>query len=209
MSSDFRPKKLFGKFMHVTNTAIKTKSGKTLVFFLGAGFCPFCAAERWSIVEALKNFGTWQDLQEDFSAEKDEKYLNIPTFNFVNASYSSSYVEFQAIETADRHFNAMDNEGKDQYDILENYNPDQIIPFTLIDGQFMQAGSGYSPKLFEGLDHNRVREQILDPKSTLGSSIKNETAFLMALICSTLKNFTGEGCNNSRITELVKQISTN
>ena len=86
MSSDFRPKKLFGKFMHVTNTAIKTKSGKTLVFFLGAGFCPFCAAERWSIVEALKNFGTWQDLQEDFSAEKDEKYLNIPTFNFVNAS---------------------------------------------------------------------------------------------------------------------------
>jgi hypothetical protein len=103
----------------------------------------------------------------------------------------------------------MDNEGKDQYDILENYNPDQIIPFTLIDGQFMQAGSGYSPKLFEGLDHNKVREQILDPKSTLGSSIKNETAFLMALICSTLKDFTGEGCNNSRITELVKQISTN
>ena len=209
MSSDFRPKKIFGKFMHVTDTPIKTKSGKTLVFFLGAGFCPFCAAERWSIVEALKNFGTWQNLQEDFSAEKDEKYLNIPTFNFVNASYSSSYVEFQAIETADRHFNAVDNEGKDHYDILENYNPDQIIPFTLIDGQFMQAGSGYSPKLFEGLNHDKVREQILDLQSTLGSSIKNETAFLTALICFTLKDFTGEVCENSRITELVKQISTN
>ncbi len=190
MSSDFRPKKIFGKFMHVTDIPLETKSGKTLVFFLGASFCPFCAAERWAVVEALKNFGTWENLSEDFSAEKDEKYLNIPTFNFPNASYSSRYVEFQAIETADRHFNAIDNGGKDPYSILENYNPDQMIPFTLIDGQFMLAGCGYSPKLFEGLDHDKV---------------KNETAFLTALICSNLKNYTEGRCSENNIKELIKQ----
>jgi hypothetical protein len=209
MSSDFRPKKIFGKFMHVNDIPLETKSGKTLVFFLGAGFCPFCAAERWAVVEALKNFGTWENLPEDFSAEKDEKYLNIPTFNFPNASYSSRYVEFQAIETADRHFNAIDNGGRDPYGILENYNPDQIIPFTLIDGQFMQAGCGYSPKLFEGLDHDKVREQILDPPSALGSSIKNETAFLTALMCSTLKNYAEGVCSENNIKELIKQLSAN
>lgn len=206
MSSDFRAKKIFGKYMRVSDIPLDTKTGRTLVFFLGAGFCPFCAAERWAIVEALKNFGAWHNLLEDFSAEKDEKYLNIPTFNFLKARYSSEHIEFQAVETADRYFKPIDSDGNDRYGVLENYNPDHIIPFTLVDGQFMQVGCGYSPKLFEALDHKKVREQLLDRISTLGSAIKNEADYLSTMICYALKNKAEGVCTESRIKNLLKQI---
>jgi hypothetical protein len=76
--SEFIPKKALGKFMHVTDEPLKRPTGKSLVFFMGAGFCPFCAAERWAIVEALKNFGTWEGLIEDKSAGHDENTLTCP-----------------------------------------------------------------------------------------------------------------------------------
>jgi len=207
VSSDFRAKKIFGKFMHVSDIPLGTKSGKPLVFFLGAGFCPFCAAERWSVAEALKNFGSWQRLPEDYSAERDEKYLNLPTLNLATALYSSEFIEFLSIETADRNFNPIENANDDPYGLIENHNPDQIVPFTLVDGQFMQAGTGYSPKLLEGLNHMKVREQILDPQSALGSSIKTEANFITALICFVLRNtMIPSTCNEDHIKVLLDQI---
>ena len=61
------PKRVLGKFMHVTNEPLKMKENKTIVFFMGAGFCPFCAAERWAIIAALQNFGKWEGLIETTS----------------------------------------------------------------------------------------------------------------------------------------------
>jgi hypothetical protein len=29
-----------------------------------------------------------------------------------------------------------------EFEILDTFNPDQLIPFLLIDGQFMEVGSG-------------------------------------------------------------------
>jgi hypothetical protein len=75
--------------------------------FYGAGFCPFCATERWAIDSALSNFTSWKGLLQTADADHDEKYLNIPNVSFAAAAaakYTSDYVEFVACETADRHF---------------------------------------------------------------------------------------------------------
>ncbi|MCI0565458.1 MAG: DUF929 domain-containing protein, partial [Nitrososphaera sp.] len=158
--SSFVPKKVLGKFMHVTNEPLKRPSGKSLVFFMGAGFCPYCAAERWAIVSALGKFGAWEGLVEDKSAGHDEKYLNIPTVSFSRATYTSDLVEFVGRETADRNFEPLQEVDDSDYQVLDTFNPDQIIPFLLIDGQFMQVGSGYSPQLLEGLDHAKVKHEL-------------------------------------------------
>ena len=100
----FVPKRVLGKFMHVTDQPLKRPGGKSLVYFMGAGFCPFCAAERWAIVKALERFGKWEGVVEDKSAGHDEKYLNVPTFNLARAKYQSDTVEFAGKETADRNF---------------------------------------------------------------------------------------------------------
>ena len=38
-------------------TALTAGNGKPEVLFIGAEYCPYCAAERWSVVEALSRLG--------------------------------------------------------------------------------------------------------------------------------------------------------
>lgn len=203
--SSFIPKKALGKFMHVTDEPLKRQSGKSLVFFMGAGFCPFCAAERWTIVDALANFGRWEGLVETASAGHDEKYLNIPTFSFARAKYESDYVEFVGRETADRNFEQLQELDEKDFEILDMFNPDQIIPFLLIDGQFMQIGAGYSPQILEGMDHAKVKAELANPASPVGKAIKTEIDNITALICKSIGG-KADVCNSENIKNLVGKI---
>jgi thiol-disulfide isomerase/thioredoxin len=203
--SSFIPKKALGKFMHVTNEPLKRPGGKSLVFFMGAGFCPFCAAERWAIVNALSNFGRWEGLVETASADHDEKYLSIPTVSFARAKYQSDRVEFIGRETADRNFEPLQELGEKDYEILDTFNPDQIIPFLLIDGQFMQVGAGYSPQILEGMDLAKVKAELANPASTAGKAIKAEIDNITALICKSIGGKAGV-CNSDNIKSLVAKI---
>jgi len=204
--NDFVPRKVLGKFMHVTDIALKRESGKSLVFFMGAGFCPYCAAERWAISGALSRFGTWSGLSDDASAGHDEKYLNVPTVSFVKAKYHSESVEFVARETADRNFEPLDELKQSDYEILDMYNPDQIIPFLLIDGQYAQVGSGYSPELIQGLKHATVRSEIENLHSSIGKAINGEIDNITALICKSLKNNKTADCQEANIKKLLEKI---
>jgi thiol-disulfide isomerase/thioredoxin len=201
----FIPKKVLGKFMHVSDQPIKQTNGKPLIFFMGAGFCPFCASERWAIVRALNKFGTWQGLLETRSADHDEKYLNIPTVDFSRANYTSQYVEFVGRETADRNFEPLEELNQKDYDIIDTFNPDQIIPFLLIDGQFMQVGSGYSPQLLEGMDHANVKSEIEDPASSVGEAIRTEADNIVALICKSLGG-SADICKTDKIKMMTQNI---
>jgi thiol-disulfide isomerase/thioredoxin len=204
-STSFIPKKVLGKFMQVSSQSLRRPSGKTLVFFMGAGFCPFCASERWAIVSALTNFGSWEGLVETASADHDEKYLNIPTLNFAAAKYTSEYVEFVGRETADRNFEPLQELDERDYEILDTFNPDQIIPFLLIDGQFMQVGSGYSPQLLEGMNHAKVKEEVQNPASTVGRAIKLEADNITALICKSIGD-KADPCNIEAVKSLADKI---
>jgi thiol-disulfide isomerase/thioredoxin len=203
--SGFIPKKVLGKFMHVTNEPLKRASGKSLVFFMGSGFCPFCAAERWAIVEALARFGRWEGLVETTSAGHDEKYLNIPTVSFARAKYESDYIEFVGRETADRNFEPLQELEEKDYEILDTFNPDQIIPFLLIDGQFMQVGAGYSPQILEGMDHAKVRAELGKLDSPVGQAMRAEIDNITALICKSIGG-RSDVCNSENIKSLVAKI---
>jgi hypothetical protein len=202
-NSSFTPKKVLGKFMHVSNQPLRRASGKTLIFFMSAGFCPFCASERWAIVSALSNFGSWQGLADTDSADHNEKYLNIPTYSFDAVKYTSDYVEFVGHEIADRNFEPLQELDERDNEILDAFNPDQIVPFLLIDGQFMQVGSGYSPQILEGMNHAKVKEEVQNPASIVGKAIKTEADNIAALICKSLG-----GAANACKTEAIKSFLT-
>ena len=203
--STFNPKKALGKFMHISDRPLKQSSGKPLLFFMGAGFCPYCATERWAIVRALNNFGSWHGLIETTSAGHDEKYLNIPTLDFSRAKYTSDYVDFIGRETADRNFEPQQELDEKDYEIIDAFNPDQVIPFLLIDGRFMQVGSGYSPQLLEGMDHAKVMTEIENPVSSLSKAVKTETDIIVALICKSIAGGANV-CHSEHIKKLTENI---
>ena len=191
--------------MHVTDQPLKRQSGKSLVYFMGAGFCPFCAAERWAIVKALERFGKWEGVVEDKSAGHDEKYLNVPTFNLARAKYSSDAVEFAGKETADRNFEPLQELDDKDYEILDIYNPDQMIPFLLVDGQYMQVGAGFSPELIQNMSHEAVEEGLAKPGSPVNKAIQAEIDNITALLCKSTGG-KGSSCNTESVKTLTAKL---
>lgn len=206
MSENFIPKNVFGKFMHITDTQWKLPSKKSLVFFLGAGFCPYCATQRWAIVEALKNFGQWNNLVEERSASVEEKFVNVPTFSFAKATFESELIEFIGRETADRNFDPLQELNIDDQNILDVYNPDNMIPFLLIDGQYMRFGSSIKPELLQNIGHDTVRNEISLEKSEIGKMIREETKNITTLICKCVSD-KSDICKSMEIIEKRKEIN--
>ncbi len=67
------------------------------MFFVGAEFCPFCAAERWPLVVALARFGTFTALHDTVSSPQTV-FPNTPSFSFVGVAYSSPWVTLTGVE---------------------------------------------------------------------------------------------------------------
>ena len=85
-----------------------TENGKPEMLFFGAEYCPYCAAERWAMIVALSRFGTFKGLATVHSAVKNgagdaEPDPDTPSWTFVHATYSSPYLTFSPVETADQH----------------------------------------------------------------------------------------------------------
>ena len=203
--SSFVPRRVLGKFMHVTDQPLKRAGGKSLVYFMGAGFCPFCAAERWAIVKALERFGKWEGLVEDKSAGHDEKYLNVPTFSLARTKYSSNNIEFAGKETADRNFEPLQELDDSDFEVLDMYNPDQMIPFLLVDGQYMQVGAGFSPELIQNMSHEQVLTELEKPDSAIGKAIRAEIDNIIALVCKSIGG-KSEACGSESIKTLVGKL---
>ena len=52
----------------VTNGTPLTANGKPEMLYMGAEYCPYCAAERWAMIQALSRFGTFSGLSTVHSA---------------------------------------------------------------------------------------------------------------------------------------------
>jgi hypothetical protein len=74
-----------------------TKAGKPLVVYLGAEYCPYCAATRWPLTIALSRFGTFKGLQLTASSPIDA-YSSTHTLTYAKATYTSKYIAFDATE---------------------------------------------------------------------------------------------------------------
>jgi len=75
-----------------------TDNGKPKVLYVGAEYCPYCAAERWPMVVALSRFGTWTGLAGSESSAKDV-FPSTQTLSFHGAKFTSDYLSFAGYET--------------------------------------------------------------------------------------------------------------
>ncbi len=73
------------------------EAGKPEVLYVGAEYCPFCAAERWPLIVALSRFGHFTGLKDMQSAPLSV-FPGIQTFSFVGSTYTSRYLAFSGVE---------------------------------------------------------------------------------------------------------------
>ena len=156
----------------------KNSAGKTVpeILYVGAEYCPYCAAQRWSTIVALSRFGTWSDLGNMTSYAHDE-YPNTPTFTFVKAKYTSPYIAFTSVEEYTNYLNAaksyyqtLQKPTAAQVKLVEKYDTPKYItglsssdgnpiPFMTFDNKFLVSGASYSPDTLDEPDAHRHRHR--------------------------------------------------
>jgi hypothetical protein len=195
----------------MTGQPALTDGGKPLILYVGAEYCPFCAAQRWPVVIALSRFGTFTNLSLTTSAA-DDTYPNTPTLSFHGATYTSQYIAFQGVETTTNvkkngQYEPLDKLTDAQAQVIQKYNaapyvPQESagsIPFMDFANKAVLAGATYSPELLEGHTHEQVLAAIKDPNSQLGQAVNGNANALTALICRMTGAQPAEVCNSSAV----------
>ena len=73
-----------------------TSGGKPEVFYAGSEACPFCGVQRWGMIVALSQFGTFSNLHLMQSIATTPPQVR--TFTFFGSSYRSPYISFVPVE---------------------------------------------------------------------------------------------------------------
>jgi hypothetical protein len=182
---------------------VRGSGGRPAVVYAGAEYCPYCGAERWSMVMALSSFGTFKGLEETTSTSTDV-YPNTPTFTFVHSSYSSPWVDFQSAELQDRNGQPLQSPSAEISNLLTTVDQPpytasaQGFPFLDIAGRFVLSQTGYSPQVLQGLSWNQIAADLANPGSPVTKAIVGHANYLTAAICSATGNRPGV-CSSSTI----------
>jgi len=179
--------------------------GKPLVLYVGAEYCPYCAAERWGMVQALSRFGTFTGLTFTHSTPNDV-FPNTPTLTFHGSTYTSSLISFQGVETQTNDGTALDTPTADQQALLTAYNPKGSIPWINFGGQYVISGASYSPGTLAGKSAEEVTAVLSDPGSAITKGIVGTANMMTATICILTGDQPGSVCSEPAVQAFEAQI---
>jgi hypothetical protein len=189
----------------ITGTPLKGPSGKPEVFYYGAEFCPYCAAQRWPLIIALSRFGTFSGLQTTTSSSSDA-FPNTPTFTFRNATYMSQYLDFLSVETTDRDRNPLQTPTASEQQLVSSYDPGGTIPFIDVANRYAITGAMYTPDTLGGTSWRAVADALKDPSSTQAKAVIGSANLMTAAICKANADQPGTVCSSSAIQSLEKNL---
>ena len=189
----------------VTGTPMTGVTGKPEVLYIGAEFCPYCAAQRWALIVALSRFGTFTGLKTTSSSSSDI-YPNTPTFSFYGATYTSQYIDFRAVETSDREQKPLETPTAAEQQLWTKYDPACSIPFVDFGNRYAFSGATFSPDLLSGASWQAIADELRDPKSAQAQAIVGSANLITAAICKTTSDQPAAVCSSSTIQDLEKKL---
>ncbi|MGO8871204.1 MAG: DUF929 family protein [Acidimicrobiales bacterium] len=190
------------------------------MFYYGAEYCPYCAAERWAMTAALSRFGTWSGLKVTASSHTDV-YPATNTFSYYGASLTSPYLEFGSVEAVSNvpttsYYKPLQNPTKEEQDILAKYDSPQFIPgatagqigfpFININNLALISGPSYSPGVLSGLSWTDIAGGLDDPTSAVTQAIVATANYITAVICASTKDAPSSVCTSSGVEAAAKAL---
>jgi Domain of unknown function (DUF929) len=189
----------------VSGTALTGPNGHPEVFYLGAEYCPYCAAERWPMIIALSRFGTFSGLKTTSSSSTDV-YPNTPTFTFHGATYTSQYLDFVSVETTDRNQNPLESPTSAQQALVTQYNTSGSIPFVDFANRYAFNGAMYLPDVLGGMSWQAVADTLATPTSPQAKAILGSANLITAALCRLTADQPAAVCSSSTIQAIEKTI---
>jgi hypothetical protein len=181
---------------------------------MGAEYCPYCAAERWSMIVALSRFGTFSGLATVHSASVNgagsaEIYPNTPTWTFANSTYTSKYLTFSAVETQTNKpdsttggYTNLQTPTSAQNALIAKYDaPPYVsaadkgaIPFIDFGNKNLIIGATYNPQVLAGLSWSTIASDLKNPNSPVAKAVDGTANYITAAICKMTGNQPASAC---------------
>lgn len=177
----------------------ETSGGTPLVLYVGADFCPYCAALRWPLTLTLMRFGDLSGLRYTRSNGRDV-YPNTATFTFSSAHLKSDVIDFQETELEDRDRKALQTLDSSAHTIFEAFDKKPYtqypgsIPFLYLGGQYLEIGSPFSPDALQGLDWEQIAARLESGDNASWQDIMSEANLLTAALCTLTQGKPDDVC---------------
>jgi thiol-disulfide isomerase/thioredoxin len=189
---------------HVTGSEL-VSGGKPEMLYIGAEWCPYCAAERWSMATALSRFGQFTPLKGVHSSSTDV-YPNTATLTFYGSTYTSHYLVFTPVENEDVNHNVLVATTSAQQALWAKYDPPgDSYPFIDIGNRYV-AGVTYDPQVLQGLSWSQIATDLHNPSSAVAKGAIGSANLFTAAICKITGNAPASVCTAAPIPVLQRQL---
>ncbi len=195
-----------------------TADGKPQVLFVGAEYCPYCAAERWALVEALSRFGTFTGLEVTHSSSSDI-YPSTKTLSFVHATYRSDLLSFASVELQGNEleggaYPTLQTLTAAQEKLFRTYdappyvaaNSAGSIPFIDFGGRYLVSGASYDPGVLQDKSALEIAKALHDPTSDVAKSAIGTANVLTAVLCDLTNGQPGSVCAAEPVAAIQQQL---
>lgn len=180
-----------------------TSGGKPEVLYVGAEYCPYCAAERWALAVALSRFGTFSGLRFIHSSGTDV-YPDTPTLTFYQSRYASRYVAFSPVETTTVSHAPLQSPTKPQLALFTRYDAPPYVPpsdrgafpYVNIGNRALIIGAQYLPSALSGLTWSQVAAAIRDPSTAIAKDVGGAANMITAELCRLTHGQPGNVCTS-------------
>jgi hypothetical protein len=170
----------------VSNTPL-TSGGKPEMLYIGAEFCPYCAAMRWSMAVALNRFGTLSPLHGIYSSSTDVD-PHTATLTFYKSSYSSKYLAFTPVENETITHAQLQPTTAAQQALWQKYGATANglgYPFIDIGNKYVITGPLFDPAVLAGMSWSQVAAALHNPSSKVAQAADGAANLITAAICKT------------------------
>jgi thiol-disulfide isomerase/thioredoxin len=197
-----------------------TFNGRPGVFYFGAEYCPYCAAERWAILASTARFGTWSGLGEMESSSTDA-FPSTQTFTFARATFTSPYY---VMKTREYDSNVPDPSGG--YEVLQPLNAQETslvntydgpkffssesavgsFPFVDFGNKALISGASYSPAILANQSRESIAAGLDDPTDPITQSILTAANYMSASTCAITGQQPASVCKSKGVMEAAKKL---
>jgi thiol-disulfide isomerase/thioredoxin len=196
------------------NDSLLTSGGKPEMLYIGAEFCPYCAATRWAMAVALSRFGHFTTTLRGIHSSSTDVDPSTPTLTFYKAGYTSKYLTFTPVENENISRGQLQPTTSAEQALWVKYDTSttdgetgQGYPFIDFGNKALLKYPIFDPSILKGLTWAQVATDLHDSSSTVAQAVDGTANYFTAAICHMTGNKGPAGvCTASSIKKLESSV---
>ena len=180
-----------------------TSGGKPEMLYIGAEYCPYCAAMRWSMAVALSRFGQLSTPLHGIHSSSKDVNPNTATLTFYKTGYHSPYLAFTPVENLTVNKTTLQNPTKAQNAVWAKYEPNpqtRGYPFVAFSNKFVMRGPIYDAAVLQGKTWSQIAAALKHPTSPIAQNVNGAANYITGAICQMTNNQPASVCNSAAVT---------